>query len=139
MIEGNLYTQLVRSYFDFLVTEFDFKLLELNIKHNIFYEVQYKDKTKKVIISYKNLSAHLMVVVSMSQNKELSGKADDVTVLSLDQLAINVSSYIDKAEIYLNDKFFSKFYANGKLEMDLLKAAKELRLCLRHFHKLELN
>jgi len=41
-----------------------------------------------------------------------------------------------KEEINLNAAYFAKYNAKNEIERKLLKEAKELRLCLKHFSEL---
>jgi len=39
MIAGSIYIAIVKAYFDFLTTEFNFKISEEKIRGNAFYDV----------------------------------------------------------------------------------------------------
>ena len=72
------------------------------------------------------------------QNGELPDYDDKTKTLHLNQLNAQVLSSIDRTEISLNNEYFLKFNPNNKLEKKLLKSAKELRLCLKHFNELQI-
>jgi hypothetical protein len=132
MIDGNQYISTVKAYFDFLITEFGFKISDEKIRGNVFYDVQYKDKTRIVSISYENLEDYLQVIIFMLQNGEMPDYDDKTKTLHLNQLNAQVWSRVDKKEISLNNEYFTKFNAKNELEKKLLKSGKELRLSLKH-------
>jgi len=139
MIEGNQYTKVVKAYFDFLITEFGFKVSEEDIKGNAFYDVQYRDLKKVISISYENIENYLLVIVFMLQNGELPDYDDKTKTLHLNRLNAKVLSRVGKEEINVNNDYFFRFKASNELERKLLKSAKELRLCLKHFNDLEIR
>ncbi|HWR32573.1 MAG TPA: hypothetical protein VN451_03565 [Chitinophagaceae bacterium] len=139
MIEGNQYISAVKIYFDFLITEFGFKLSEEKIRGNAFYDVQYKDKTRTVSVSYENIEDYFQIIIFMLQNGELPDYDDKTKTLHLNQLYVRVLSRVDKNEISLNNAYFVKFNAKNELKRKLLKSAKELRLCLKHFRELQIT
>ena len=58
---------------------------------------------------------------------------DKVETLHLSKLNEVILSIIDKNEINLNKEYFREFNVTDELDRKLLKSAKELRLCLKHF------
>ncbi len=139
MIEGNQYIETVKAYYNFLVTEFCFRVLEEKIRGNAFYDVQYKDETRIVSISYENIEDYFLVIIFLLQNGELPDYDDKTKTLHLNQLNAKVLSRVDKNEINLNNEYFFKFKAKDELERNLLKSAKELRLCLKHFREVQIT
>lgn len=139
MIEGNQYIETVKLYFGFLTTEFGFKVTEEKIRGNAFYDVQYKDETRIVSISYENIEDYLLVIIFLMQNGELPDYDDKTKTLHLNKLNAQVLSSVDRTEISTNNEYFLKFTAKGELERKLLKSAKELRLCLKHFKELQIS
>jgi hypothetical protein len=135
MIVGSIYIATVKAYFDFLITEFGFKISEEKIRGNAFYDVQYKNKTRVVSISYENIEDYLLVIIFLLQNGELPDYDDKTKTLHLNKLNVQVLSRIDKNEVSLNNEYFDKFNPKSELEKKLLKSAKELRLCLKHFNE----
>jgi hypothetical protein len=130
MIESSAYIKVVNDYFGFLITEFNFKLLEEKVRGNAFYDVQYKDNSRVVSISYENIEDYLLVVVFMLQNGEMPDYDDTTKTLHLNQLNRLVMAKASKEEIILNAEYFARYKAKNELERRLLKEAKELRLCL---------
>src|ERR1700749_3452887 len=139
MIEGAQYLVTVELYFSFLITEFGFKVYDEKIRGNAFYDVQYKDETRIASISYENIEDYLLVIIFLLQNGELPNYDDETRTLHLDQLNSKILSRIDKTEISMNNEYFSEYKVKNELERKLLKSAKELRLCLKHFKELEIS
>lgn len=133
MIEGNHYITLVKSYFNFLVTEFAFKVSEEQIRGNAFYDVAYGNDMQIVSSSYENIEDYFQVIIFMLKNGERPDYDDKVRTLHLNKLNAQLLSGLDKKEIALNNEFFLGFNPNDEIERRLLKAAQELRLCLKHF------
>jgi sensor histidine kinase YesM len=136
MIDSSEYIKKVNDYFEFLITDFHFKLLEVKIRGNAFYDIQYKDNSRIVSISYENIEDYLLVTVFMLQNGEMPDYDDKTKTLHLNQLNKLIITKIDRGEINLNTEYFSKYSGKSELERKLLKDAKELRLCLKYFNKI---
>jgi len=136
MIEGSKFVKIVEDFFTFLGKEFKFKLQEEEIRGNAFYDIQYRDKSKIVSISYENIEDYLQVIVFMLQNGELPHYDDKTKTLHLNKLTAAILPKVGKSEILTNNEYFSKFQINDEFERKLLKSAKELRLCLKHFDKI---
>ncbi|MGF7231948.1 hypothetical protein [Arachidicoccus sp.] len=133
MIDGNKYIEVVKIYFHFLITEFGFKVSEEINNGNFFYRLRYINKIKAVTVSYENIENYLSIFISILQNGELPDYDDKTKTLHLNKLNIQILSSIDKSEVQLNNDCFAKFNPKNELERKLLKSAKELRLCLKHF------
>lgn len=140
MIEGDKYIEIVKEYFGYLIIEFGFTISSEEISGNAFYDMQYTDSDKRriVSISYENIEDYLQVIIFMLQSGELPDYDDKTKTLHLNSLNTQVLSSIDKREISLNSEYFEKFSPNDELEKKLLKSAKELRLCLKHFEELQI-
>lgn len=139
MKEGNQYVNTVKNYFEFLISEFRFRILEEKIRGNAFYDVQYIDSKRIISISYENIEDYLLVIIFILQNGKLPDYDNKTKTLHLNQLNAKILTNIDKKEINLNNEYFSKFHAIDELERKLLKSAKELRLCLIHFDELQIQ
>jgi hypothetical protein len=137
MIDSSEYIKIVNDYFEFLKTEFDFKLLEEKVRGNAFYDIKYKDASRVVSISYENIEDYLLATVFLLQNGEMPDYDDKTKTLHLKQLNRLVISKASKEEINLNAEYFTKYNAKTELERKLLKEAKELRLCLKHFNEMQ--
>lgn len=139
MKEGNQYINTVKNYFEFLISEFRFRILEEKIRGNAFYDVQYIDSKRIISISYENIEDYLLVIIFILQNGKLPDYDNKTKTLHLNQLTAKILTNINKKEINLNNEYFSKFHAIDELERKLLKSAKELRLCLIHFDELQIQ
>lgn len=137
MIEGEKYTEDVKTYFNYLITEFGFRMSNEKIRCNAFYDLQYSDGNRIVSVSYENIEDYLHVIVYMLQNGKLPDYDDKTKTLHLNRLNAQVMSIIDRNEIGLNNEFFVKFNPKLEIEKQLLKSAKELRLCLKHFKEIQ--
>ena len=136
MIEGEEYLNTVNKFYSFLETDFGFRKKNEVINGNVFYDVEYSDKKQIVSISYENISDHLEVIVFLLQNGEMPKYDDKTKTLHLKQLNRLVMAKASKEKINLNAEYFAKYNAENELERKLLKEAKELRLCLKHFNEL---
>lgn len=133
MIDGNKYIEIVKNYFNFLITEFGFKLSEEIVNGNFFYDAVFKDNAKAVSISYENAEDYLQTIVFLLKDGKLPNYDNKAKTLHLNKLNAQILSRIDKSEVSLNNEYFTKFNPKNELEKKLLKSAKELRLCLEHF------
>ncbi len=136
MIEGKEYIKIVKSFYSFLELEFGFNKVNEIINGNAFYDVEYKNKEKLVSISYENIEDHLEVIVFKLFNGAVPDYDDKSKTLHLSELNKLLVKKIDKKQINLNAQYFSKYNAKDNLERKLLKAAKELRLCLKYFNQI---
>ena len=135
MIEGKEYINIVHQFFSFLEIEFDFKRVNETINGNVFYDVEYKDKKRIVSISYENIENHLEIIVFMLQNGKMPDYDDKTKTLHLPYLNGLLMTKVSKEDININAEYFAVFNAKNEIERKLLKGAKELRLCLKHFDK----
>ena len=136
MIEGEKYIEAVKGYFNYLITEFGFRISNKKIRGNVFYDLQYSDGNRIVSVSYENIEDYLQIIIFMLQNGELPDYDDKTKTLHLNRLNAQVMSSIDRHEIVLNNEYFEKFNPKDKIEKQLVKSAKELRLCLKHFNEI---
>ena len=136
MMESSEYIRNVNDYFGFLITEFNFKLLEEKVRGNAFCDIQYKDNSRVISISYENIEDYLLVTIFMLQNGEMPDCDDTTKTLHLNRLNSLVIAKASKEEIILNAEYFAKHKAKNELERKLLKEAKELRLCLKNFNEI---
>lgn len=136
MVDGKLYTNLVLKYFSYLTFEFNFKVLDVVIRGNAFYDVKYEDKIKRISISYENIEDFFSVTVFLLQNGNLPAYDDKSKTLHLNKLNSLYSNISSDQNIKLNNEFFVIFKAGNSLERKILKAAKELRLYLLNWEGL---
>lgn len=136
MIEGKEYIEVVKQFYSFLETDFGFRKVNETINGNAFYDLEFRDNERIISISYENMEDHLAVIVFMLQNGKMPDYDDKTKTLHLKQLNRLVMAKASKEEINLNAAYFAKADAKNEIERKLLKEAKELRLCLKHFSKL---
>ena len=138
MIEGSQYVKTVGLFYSFLESEFGFSKSNETINGNAFYDFVYKSAEKVVSISYENIEAHLDVIVFRLLNGKMPNYDDKSQTLHLNRLNELVLSRTSKDEISSNAQYFSRYNPKDELERKLLKGAKELQLCLRHFDQLQI-
>lgn len=138
MIEIQEYIEAVKLFYSFLETEFSFSKVNETINGNAFYDVEFKNKERIISISYENIEDHLEVIIFMLQNGKLPDYDDKTKTLHLKQLNRQVMAKASREEIILNAEYFAKCKAKNEIERELLKEARELRLCLKHFNELQL-
>ena len=136
MIDGKLYIEKVKEYYSFLINEFSLSFINETINGNAFYDVHFGDQTKAISISYENIEDYFQVIISKLQNGQMPDYDDKTKTLHLNTLNAIILSQTDRNEIELNSTQFDKFQANNDIERKLLKSAKELRLCLKHFNEI---
>lgn len=136
MIEGLQYTEVVKLFYSFLESEYGFNILNESINGNVFYKVNYRHLKRIVSISYENIEDYLVVNIFKLNNEQMPDYDDKRRTLHLNKLNAAIISKLDRNEIDLNNEYFAKFQAKNELERKLLKSAKELRLCLKHFKDL---
>jgi len=136
MIDGKEYMEAVKEYYSFLTAEFNLPIVNEKIRGNAFYDIQYGDKTKIVSINYENIEDYFQVIIFKLQNGQMPDYDDKANTVHLNRLNAAVLSKIDRNEINLNNEYFIKFQTKDEVEKKLLKAAKELRLCLKYFNTL---
>lgn len=130
MIAADHFIPIVKTYYNFLITEFSFSFMKEQINGNAFYDMQYQDKLRRVSVSYENIEAYFQVRVSILQDGEMPDYDDKTKSFNLSHLNQSIQSGITKIEIALNNEYFAVFKAQDEFEKKLLKAAKELRLFL---------
>jgi len=94
-------------------------------------------KQKIVSISYENIEDYFQVIIFKLQNGEIPNYDDETKTLHLNKLNKVILSKTEKNEFNLNNEYFSKFHTREKLQKEILKSAKELRLFLKHYSELQ--
>ena len=135
MINSNEFIKCINDYFEFLITEFGFKTYEKKIIGNVFYDIQYKDNSRVISISYENIEDYLIITVFILQNGELPNYDDKTKTLHLKKLNELIFLKASKEDINLNTKYFNKYTPKNELDKKLIKEAMELRLCLKYFNE----
>ncbi len=131
MVDSSSYIETVKKYFSFLVTEFSFPKISDKINGNAFYDVEFSNKTKTISISYENISDYLQIIVFKLDKGVLPDYDDKSKTLHLAALNKIALTKATKDDFTQNNLFFSNFSPASQLERQLLKAGKDLRLCLK--------
>jgi len=137
MINASAYVKAVKECFAFLVSEFAFTPSEETTREAVFYDMQYRNATQVVSISYENIEDYLLVIVYRLVNQQLPNYDDKRHTLHLNVLNHALEAVAGPADWKENQHHFGCFKAEGVVERKLLKSAQELRLCLMHFDKLK--
>jgi hypothetical protein len=130
LIDSYSYIETVKKYFSFLVTEYSFPNISEKINGNAFYIVEYSNKAKIISISYENITDYLQIIVFNLDNGALPDFDDKSKILRLKALNRMALTKATQDDFKLNNSFFAKFSSSNQLEKQLLKASKDLRLCL---------
>jgi hypothetical protein len=133
MISGEDYVKAVRTFFSFLDTDFGFIKTKETINGNAFYDVEFEATGKVISVSYENIADHLEVIVYLLENKAMPHYDDRSKALHLKQLNNSILTDISQDEFESNAVYFADHKTESKIDKMLLKEAKELRLCLKHF------
>lgn len=139
MIEETKYIQTVRLFYAFLESELGFDQVNEVVNGNAFFDVEYRNSERVISVSYENIEDYLQIIIFMLENGEMPDYNDKSKTLHLSRLASFLISIVSREKINSNSKYFAKFNTKSKLERQLLKQAKELRLCLEHFDLLTTN
>jgi hypothetical protein len=132
MINGDKFAFIVKAFFDFLITDFNFHLSEEIIRGNVFYEVRYRDVSHLISISYENIEDYLQIIVFTLNDGNLPDYDDKNMTKHLNKLTSEIMVNLQEGEFELNNKYFANIIAKGNLERRLLKSAKDLRLCMKY-------
>src|SRR5579863_9690945 len=130
MIQGIQYIEAVKSYYSFLIHEFNFDIITEKVRGNTFYEVEYGNTQRIISISYENIEDYFRVILFILENGERPDYDDKTRTLHLNTLNNSILKNVEKDAFILNEKYFSNYKAESKIEAKLLKEAKELRLYL---------
>jgi hypothetical protein len=133
MMQGLEYTDAVKQYYSFLETELGFHKMTETINGNAFYDVEYKDETRIISISYENIEDYLETIIFLLQNGKKPDYDDKTKTLHLKRLNQLTLPKASQEEINLNAGYFYGYAPKTVIEKKLLKEAKELRFCLTHF------
>lgn len=132
MSKGDFFIQKVKALFSFLVDDNDFKVLNDVLTPNIFYKVSYSDSKIVVSISYEDFTENLNILIYQLADGIESDYDDRTKTRSLNTLNRLVLPKLGKDDHLENSKYFKGIACDSKLERELLKRAKELRLCFLH-------
>ena len=136
MIAAHAYLEAAKAYFHFLIPEFGFSLSMETARSVVFYDLEYRSPTQAISISYENLEDYFQVIVYQLVNQQLPSYEDKRRTLHLQSLNQVLGAIVGPADWIENQHHFRAFNPETTVERQLLKAAKELRLCLTHFDQL---
>jgi hypothetical protein len=132
MINGNIFTSVVKSYYSFLAIEFNMTIIDEKIRGNAFYDIQFGDNLKVISISYENVEGYFQIIIYKLHNGILSNYDDKTNTLNLNSLNTDTFKTLTKDQLSENNNFFSGLFSHSEIESKLLKSAKELRLYLKY-------
>jgi hypothetical protein len=136
MIASRAYLDAAKAYFHFLIPEFGFSLSTETARSAVFYDLHYRSATQVISISYENLEDYFQVIVYQWVNQQLPNYDDKRRTLHLQALNQALGVIVGPADWIGNQHHFRAFKPEGTVQRQLLKSAKELRLCLTHFDQL---
>jgi len=137
MITGDKFIVLVKSYFYFLIKEFNFKEKNVTNNRNLFYNVRYQNVNSIISISYENREDYLQVIIYKTQNGAIPNYDDKELTIHLETLNNRLLRHLTNEDFKENDIAFLELSAKDKIDKALIKSAKELRLCLKNIRMLE--
>ena len=133
MNSGEEFMTILKNYFKFLESEFDYQLTDSEIRGNAFYDIKYRNNNNVISISYENIEERLLVILFiLNKDGSLPSYDKDQSTIHLSTLNNNFFPHVKKDDIVNNNLIFSKFYPKNVIEKKILKEAKELRLCLKY-------
>ncbi|WP_209404961.1 hypothetical protein [Pseudozobellia sp. WGM2] len=121
MIEGEEYVELVKRFYSFLETDFNFTKVNETINGNAFYDVEFRNKERIISISYENIEDHLEVIVFILENGKMPDYDDKTKTLHLKQINRFAIEKASKDKINFNILYFAKYNAKNEIERRLLK------------------
>jgi len=137
MIEEEEYIEVVRKFYSFLEADFGFSIANETVNGNAFYDVEFWDGERIISISYENIEDHLEVIIFLLHNGQMPNYDDKTKTIHLKRLNKLIMARASREEIGLNAECFANYNPKNEIERKLLKGAKELRLCLKHFNELQ--
>jgi len=137
MIEPQLYLKTVETYFEFLVDEFEFVLSEERLRGNVFYDVRYLRIDRLVSISYENVEDYLVVAILLLDDGRVPRFDDLNKVFYLEKMTTILFPQLGAEKIETNANHFANLTPLSSIEKRLLKSARELRLCIRYFERIQ--
>jgi len=134
MIQADRFIDAVDRTFSFLTKDYNMKKGEAKILGNTFYDVSYQDSTKVISISLETIEDIFLVIVFKLENGKLPEYDDKSRTIHLNRMTADILPTMDKDDFAANNRFFQDIQPTDKIEQLILKSAKELRLCLKHYN-----
>jgi hypothetical protein len=135
MIDSDKFQNLVKRTFSFLVTEYGMTLDKEEINGSAFYNTQFRDKDKVVSVSLENIENYFQVILFKLDKGQLPHYDDKVRTIHLTELNKEFLTTLKTKEFADNDGHFGDIMTEDKTEKQILKSAKDLRLCLRQMKR----
>jgi hypothetical protein len=135
MITSEKYIEFVKQTFSFLLEEFKYEIGKITINGNIFYDVEFKSKDKIISISLETIENYIRVILFELQNGHLPDYDDKSKTIHLNELSAEILQNVDKKYFEQNNLYFKKHKTENEVEKLILKAAKDLRICLKLIEK----
>jgi hypothetical protein len=133
MIDADRYSDFVKRTFSFLETEFNMMFGDFIKNGNVFYDVQYRDREKIISISLETIENYFQVILFKLDNGEMPDYDDKRKTIPLNKLNEDILKTLEKSEFSDNNEHFREFETKDKTEEIILKSARDLRLCLKHY------
>lgn len=132
MIQGLEFVNLIKTFFDFLIVEFNFEFESEKLVGSFYYELRFKKSDIIISVSYENVEDVYNVIIYKLHNGRMPDYDDMKQILHLSDCFRKISPSLVKEEFDLNNKRFLELTKNTELERKVLKSVKELRLVLLH-------
>ncbi len=132
MIRGLEFIELTRKNNRFLVDEFDFIEFNVTNREGLFYDIEYKKDGLLISISHENRDDYLQVILFRLIDGKKPEYDDTQMTIHLEKLNNMLLKPLNSNDFKENEFYFASLNASSNVERKLLKAAKELRICLKH-------
>jgi hypothetical protein len=117
------------------MTEYAMTLEKGKINGNAFYDIQFRNKDNVISVSLENIENYFQVILFKLDNGRLPDYDDKVRTIHLTELNKKFLTTLDKNEFDDNDRHFGDIVTTDQTEKQILKSAKDLRLCLRQMKR----
>ena len=129
-MNGQQFIDTVILYFNDFLAQYGFTFVEGKYSGRL-YDVQFESVKYSLSISYEPGDDYLLVVLFTLKEGKLSDFDDRTQTFRLGDLNAKFMPLISSDEINENNVYFSRYVATTPLEKQLLKSAKDLRLCMK--------
>jgi len=105
------------------------------INGNVFYDIHYRDKDKVISISLETIENYFQVILFKLHGGQMPDYDDKTRTIHLNKLNQSILKTVDKVEFADNNNFFEDIRTENETERMILKSAKDLRICLKHYDR----
>ena len=130
IVEYIQFEKLVETDFGFLISEFNYKPYNRNNRTN-FYDIQYKDSDTIISISLEPIENYFQVILFKLDNGNLPDYDDKTKTIHLSAMRTELLVKVENSMFEKNNQYFETIEVRNDFERIVLKAAKDLRLCLK--------